>query len=151
MSKEAMKLALEGAANYIDALGGDSRKYRQALASEAKEQPAPGRAHYEDGDVFERIAAIKKQPAQQEPVAKDNSNYRVDPPGLDPRYTPPPAQRQRSVKPLTDEMVVAAARVLSDRQAALCNVDCGDMWKIHGNDFLEDARAALEAAHGIKE
>lgn len=34
---EALKLALEGAANYIDALGGDSRKYRQALA----EQPAP--------------------------------------------------------------------------------------------------------------
>lgn len=54
-------------------------------------------------------------------------------------------------KPLTDEMVVAAARMLSDRQAAACNVDCGDMWKLHGNDFLEDARAALEAAHGIKE
>jgi hypothetical protein len=61
-------------------------------------------------------------------------------------YTGEPAQR----KPLTDEMVVAAARVLSDRQAAACNVDCGDMWKIHGNDFIEDARAALEAAHGIK-
>jgi hypothetical protein len=51
---KALKLALEGAANYIDALGGDSRKYRQALA-----------AHV------------------QEPV-KDNSNYRLDPPGLDP-------------------------------------------------------------------
>ena len=36
MTQEAMKLALEGAANYIDTLGGDSRKYRQALA----EQPA---------------------------------------------------------------------------------------------------------------
>lgn len=36
------------------------------------EQPAqqePGRNHWEDGDVFERIAASKKQPAQQEPVA----------------------------------------------------------------------------------
>ena len=52
---------------------------------------------------------------------------------------------------LTDEMVVAAARMWSDRQAAACNVDCGDMWKMHGNDFIEDARAALEAAHGIKE
>ena len=51
----------------------------------------------------------------------------------------------------TDEMVVAAARMLSDRQAAACNVDCGDMWKLHGNDFIEDARAALEAAHGIGE
>jgi hypothetical protein len=49
----------------------------------------------------------------------------------------------------TDEMVVAAARVLSDRQAAACNVDCGDMWKLHGNDFIDDARAALEAANGI--
>jgi len=57
------------------------------------------------------------------------------------------AQRQ----PLTDEMVTAAARMLSDRQAAACNVDCGDMWKLHGNDFIDDARAALEAAHGIKE
>lgn len=60
-------------------------------------------------------------------------------------YTSPPAS-----KPLTDEMVVAAARMLSDRQAAACNVDCGDMWKLHGNDFIEDARDALEAAHGIK-
>jgi hypothetical protein len=33
MKDEALKLALEGAANYIDALGGDSRKYRQALAA----------------------------------------------------------------------------------------------------------------------
>jgi hypothetical protein len=31
-------------------------------------KPAPGSAHYEDGDVFERIAAKKQQPAQQEPV-----------------------------------------------------------------------------------
>jgi hypothetical protein len=34
---EALKLALEGAANYIDALGGDSRKYRQALAAPVQE------------------------------------------------------------------------------------------------------------------
>ena len=34
MTKDkALKLALEGAANYIDALGGDSRKYRQALVA----------------------------------------------------------------------------------------------------------------------
>jgi hypothetical protein len=48
---------------------------------------------------------------------------------------------------LTDESVVsAAARVLSDRVAASCNVDCGDMWMLHGNDSIEDARAMLEAA-----
>ena len=33
---ESLKLALEGAANYIDVLGGDSRKYRQALAQPEK-------------------------------------------------------------------------------------------------------------------
>ena len=33
--REALKLALEGAANYIDALSGDSRKYRQALAEQS--------------------------------------------------------------------------------------------------------------------
>ena len=37
---------------------------REALAIEAIEKPAPGSAHYEDGDVFERIAARKQQPAQ---------------------------------------------------------------------------------------
>jgi hypothetical protein len=54
-------------------------------------------------------------------------------------------------QPLTDEMVVAAGRMLSDRQAAACNVDCGDMWNLHGNDFIDDARVALEAALGIGE
>ncbi len=59
--------------------------------------------------------------------------------------TPPAAQRQWVG--LTDESVVsAAARVLSDRVAASCNVDCGDMWMLHGNDSIEDARAMLEAA-----
>ena len=43
MSKQtqALKLALEGAANYIDALGGDSRKYRQALAEQPAQQQEP--------------------------------------------------------------------------------------------------------------
>ncbi len=58
--------------------------------------------------------------------------------------------RPQAREPLTDAMVVEAARMLSDRQAAACNVDCGDMWKMHGNEFIDDARAALEAAHGIK-
>ena len=41
----------------------------------------------------ERLEKEAEQPAQQEPVAKDNSNYRLDQPGLDPLYTSPPAQR----------------------------------------------------------
>lgn len=32
-------------------------------------QQEPGRNHYEDGDVFERIAAMKRRTAEQEPVA----------------------------------------------------------------------------------
>lgn len=51
----------------------------------------------------------------------------------------------------TDEMVVAAARVLSERHAAACSIDWGDLWKLYGNDFIDDARAAFEAAYGIKE
>ncbi len=63
---------------------------------------------------------------------------------LDSLCTPP---AQRTWVGLTDEEVVsAAARVLSDRVAASCNVDCGDMWMLHGNDSIEDARAMLEAA-----
>ena len=42
MSKAAMKLLLEGAANYIDVLGGDSRKYRQALAAQPAVQEPLG-------------------------------------------------------------------------------------------------------------
>jgi hypothetical protein len=125
------------------------------------------------------VDAIEK-PSQQEPFAWADLNaltaqfnsvncgtaYRLPGEGRQPLYTSPPpcptcealartvmldqTSHDAQRKP-TDEMVVAAARVLSDRQAAACNVDCGDMWKLHGNDFIDDARAALEAAHGIKE
>lgn len=43
-------------------------------------------------------------------------------------------------------MVLAAARALSDRQAAACEVDAEDMWKTYPDVFLEDAQAALDAA-----
>jgi hypothetical protein len=61
-------------------------------------------------------------------------------------YTTPPQH-----KPLTDEMVVAGARVLNERQADACGVDRDDQWAIYSDDFKADARAMLEAAHGIKE
>jgi len=58
---ESLKLALEGAANYIDVLGGDSRKYRQALAQPEQEpvslyvyKPTLPRGHLKnvsDGDL----------------------------------------------------------------------------------------------------
>ena len=63
-----------------------------------------------------------------------------------PLYTTPP-----HCKPLTDEMVVAAARMLNERQADACGVDRDDQWAIYSDDFKADARAMLEAAHNIKE
>ena len=54
-------------------------------------------------------------------------------------------------KPLTDEMVVTAARMLNERQADACGVDRDDQWAIYCDDFKADARAMLEAAHKIKE
>jgi hypothetical protein len=67
-----------------------------------------------------------------------------------PLYTTPPAA-QRPFVGLTDEMVTAAARALNKRQAEACGVDKNDHWKFYGDDIKEDARAALEAAHNIKE
>jgi hypothetical protein len=61
--------------------------------------------------------------------------------------TPPAAQP--APVPLTDEMVTAAARALNKRQAEACGVDKNDHWKFYGDDIKEDAKAALEAAHGI--
>ena len=42
---------------------------RDGLVDDEPAQQELGRNHWEDGDVFERIGAMKKQPAQQEPVA----------------------------------------------------------------------------------
>ena len=64
----------------------------------------------------------------------------------DPLYTTPPQR-----KPLTDEMVVAAARVLNERQADACGVDRDDQWAIYSDEFKDDALAMLKAAYGIKE
>ena len=71
MSKEAMKLALEGAANYIDALGGDSRKYRQALADQPAQQGCM-RCNTPKKCALYGCSPLtwpSEQPAQQEPVA----------------------------------------------------------------------------------
>ncbi len=81
MSKEAIKQLDALIQKYSDKLYGsagphdaakfeeDCKVLKQALA----EQPAPvqpGRNHYEDGDVFERIAAMKTQPAKPDSAAR---------------------------------------------------------------------------------
>ena len=60
---EALKLALEGAANYIDALGGDSKKYRQTL-----EQPEqkPVYKYCDDGKViFTNPEILSRRPNKE--------------------------------------------------------------------------------------
>ena len=130
-------------------------------AAEAIREALAEQSHCDDCGGFDPECPLAQPAQQQEPDDTDwgavleklievwNRQISADE-GLneiqDLIYTSPPASN-----PLTDEMAVDAARMLSDRQAAACNVDCGDMWKMHGNDFIEDARAALEAAHGIKE
>ena len=164
MSKEAMKLACKALRDchyYMINAGLPN----QSLLNEAFTA------------YMELEAALAKQPAQQEPVAVVSGYYGgqcvilpTDPARIynsnTPLYTAPQPcptcealartvmldqTSHDTLRKPADEMVVAAARVLSDRQAAACNVDCGDMWKLHGNDFIEDARAALESAHGIRE
>jgi hypothetical protein len=45
----------------------------------------------------------------------------------------------------TAPMVVAAARTLCKRSSEACNVNNDDNWKVYGQDFIEDAQAALDA------
>ena len=92
---EAMKLALEAleephpgirtcftdAITYREKVKQAITALREALANEALDKMAENA----------RELGLDYEPAQQEP---DNSNYRLDPPGLDPLYASPPAQRQ---------------------------------------------------------
>ena len=121
-------------------------------------------------EEVERLqSALEVQP-QQEPVAEDNSNYRLDPPGLDPRYTSPPAQR----KPLTDEWQPSET---GPQDGTPCLVYWGQsfgvpligvarriypykgemLWHGHGGSHNEVTHwmplpdAPIEAVHGIKE
>lgn len=45
----------------------------------------------------------------------------------------------------TEQQISKAARVLADRNAAICNVNKDDNWAIYGNDFIEDVRAIVAA------
>jgi hypothetical protein len=95
----------------------------------------------EEFNRIEREAAMRKETVQ--PLVRTGNCLRVGVCASEGHKI----QAQRTWVGLTDESVVsAAARVLSDRVAASMNVDCGDMWMLHGNDSIEDARAMLEAA-----
>jgi hypothetical protein len=50
---------------------------------------------------------------------------------------------------LTDEQISKGARYLSDSSAELCNVDKDDNWKVYGQDFIDEFRAACLAASAV--
>jgi hypothetical protein len=84
MKDEALKLALEGAANYIDALGGDSRKYRQALAAPVQE---PVAWMFEDDEDNGHKTFIQTPPSPEVVAYLAKWNR----PAWVPLYTTPPA------------------------------------------------------------
>jgi hypothetical protein len=47
---------------------------------------------------------------------------------------------------VTEAMISAAAKSLSDRGADECNINRDDNWMIYGEQYRQDAMAALEAA-----
>ena len=105
---EGLRLALEGAANYIDVLGGDSKKYRQLLA-----QPAP---------VQEPVAWMYEVNGAHTCLDLfEPPDDAYDEGTLHPLYTTPPAavvNQQLTTKPaaqrqwvgLTDEEITALKR-----------------------------------------
>lgn len=138
IDEATVKLALEalewchggepcGTAEAITAL-------QEALAKQPA-QKEQGRAHYEDGDVFERIAAMKKQPAQQEPP-----------------WWP-------AVENILNEYGLQAIDFVADFKAAhrkpLTDEEIENIWRrVEASDFrdcVQPFARALEAAHGIKE
>lgn len=106
------------------------------------EQPAhqePGRNHSEDDEVFEVIAASKKQPAKQEPVAYWHKRGQEDEqfihaeavngdcPDCEPLYLAPPQR-----KPLTEEEIDELSRTM-----------------VKGDRSVNWLCRAVERAHGI--
>jgi len=119
------------------------------------------RATNYDPVIARAITAIKEALAQpeQEPVATlddleqeiyENTRQFVSRDVMEwmlKRYYTNPPQR----KPLTDEMIVAGGKALAKLHAESCGLDFDDVWKYYAEDHKADAKAVIEAAHGIKE
>lgn len=61
--QEALTLALKGAANYIDVLGGDSRKYRQLLAQQNPQRSEDNKERSDWNEQVEPVAWISVKDA----------------------------------------------------------------------------------------
>ena len=103
-ANDKLREALNAAANYIDALGGDSRSYRQALAASKQEPSAKGYCEY----CCAELPMPKVQSGKQEPQAK-------------PAYPPDDG-------PLTDEQIAAIRKATSKREP---QAQAKPDWKLH--------------------
>ena len=149
--RQALELALEA----LEEFGEHYNWCHQFPTYASPEEYPPCNCGYDKA-----ITAIKEALAQeQEPVATlddleqeiyENTRQFVSRDVMEwmlKRYYTTPPQR----KPLTDEMIVAGGKALAKRHADSCGLDFDDVWKYYAGEHKDDAKAAIEAAHGIKE
>jgi hypothetical protein len=112
-----------------------AKRIADAILAAAHPQPAAQCVACGDTGI-DPLSGTRCVPAAQEVIEYDG--YDID------QGTPPwPFAAQEQEK---DAMVLRAARALSDRSAEACNVNKEDNWAIYGDDFISDARAAIDAA-----
>ena len=165
-----MKLALEALGLYARTLAPTETQKKgveaiTALQEALAEQPAqqePGRNHWEDGDVFERIAAIKEQPAQphQEPVEFVSLLREAE----EIVQGKPTWNRFIAATPLANDIAVWMTVFAQDvarryapqpaQRKPLTDEEIETVWRsVQANDFHDCVKPfarAIEAAHGIK-
>jgi len=95
-------------------------------------------------EKFREMKDLLEDTVQQEPATKEQIREAIV--FNLPLYTTP---QQR--KPLTDEQITAGGKALAKLHADSCGLDFDDVWKYYAEDHKADAKAAIEAAHGIKE
>jgi hypothetical protein len=65
----------------------------------------------------------------------------------------PTAHRQpeKYAEPVADAVVRHAARAMSNHDAQVCGINAEDLWRIHSDVYVDEARVALQAARNFKE
>ena len=117
---------------------------REALASEASEQPAqqePVAFSQFLSDVVTAAGLLSHGKTDKSLAARISEfAFRL-------RTSP----QSKPWVGLTDGQITAGARALCQQMAEACNVDAGDQWKLYADTFKEDAKAVLTAAAKLRE